>query len=148
KIEKAHLTFEDIFKNELELIKEKVQENSSHNLSLQNQKVEFQSLFAKVQRQALAVDTSLDKLIAAESQRMINSLAKIEKKILKAEKKKQEVLIDRIASIKENLFPGGSPQERKDNFLNFYLSDPDFVKNCLHAFDPFDFRFHLIAAHE
>ena len=98
--------------------------------------------------QATTVDSTLNQLVAAEKKKLENSLLKIEKKILKAEKKNQEVLINRISAIKEVLFPGGSPQERKDNFLNFYLSDPNFIHNCLDCFDPFDFRFHLISAHE
>jgi bacillithiol biosynthesis cysteine-adding enzyme BshC len=148
KIEKCNLSFEDIFKNEVALIKEKVQANSKHNLSLKKQKKEFELLFINVRNHALDIDKSLEKLVSAENQRMINSLSKIEKKLLKAEKKNQEVLTKRISTIKESLFPGGSPQERKDNFLNFYLSDPNFIKNCLNAFDPFDFKFHLITAHE
>lgn len=148
KIDKSKLSFEDIFKNEIELVKEKVIANSSYHLYLTEQKAQFSVIFDKIQDQASKIDASLHKLVAAENQRMVNSLSKIEKKILKAEKKNQEVLINRISTIKENLFPGGSPQERKDNFLNFYLSDPDFVKNCIASLEPFDFRFNLISAHE
>lgn len=148
KINKAKLSFEDIFKNEIELTKEKVTENSTHELSLNGQRDQFSVLFEKVSVQATTVDSTLNQLVAAEKKKLENSLLKIEKKILKAEKKNQEVLINRISAIKEVLFPGGSPQERKDNFLNFYLSDPNFIQNCLDSFDPFDFRFHLISAHE
>ncbi|PIQ48099.1 MAG: bacillithiol biosynthesis cysteine-adding enzyme BshC [Cytophagales bacterium CG12_big_fil_rev_8_21_14_0_65_40_12] len=148
KIQKAGLSFEEIFKNEIELTKEKIKENSDHELSLNGQKDQFSALFEKVSAQATTVDRTLNQLVAAEKKKLENSLLKIEKKILKAEKKNQEVLINRIAAVKEALFPGGSPQERKDNFLNFYLSDPNFIQNCLINLDPFDFRFHLISAHE
>jgi hypothetical protein len=46
--------------------------------------------------------------------------------------------------VKEELFPKGSPQERVDNFLNFYQKDPQFIEHLLKSFDPFDFKFNLL----
>lgn len=148
KIEKAGLNFVDIFKPEEALIKEKVKENAHNNLSLNGKFSALNSVFDEILNQAKSIDTTLEKLVAAERQRAENSLNKVEKKMLKAEKRNQQVLVDRISSIKESLFPGGAPQERKDNFLNFYLSDPGFIQTCLKNFDAFDFQFHLIAANE
>ena len=41
--------------------------------------------------------------------------------MLKAERKNQEVLVNKFTPLK-NIFSRGTPQERKDNFLNFYMS--------------------------
>lgn len=148
KIEKSGLSFEDIFKAEETLIQEKVKENSTNQLALNQELSQLQSIFAEILNVAKPIDITLEKLVGAEKKRAENSIEKIEKKLLKAEKRNQEVLVNRISAIKENLFPGGSPQERKDNFLNFYLSDPAFIQNCLENLDAFDFQFHLIAAHD
>ncbi|WP_339695825.1 bacillithiol biosynthesis cysteine-adding enzyme BshC [uncultured Roseivirga sp.] len=148
KIEKSKLSFEDIFKPEEVLIQEKVKENTTNQLSLNQELEQLKSIFAEVLSVAKPIDVTLEKLVAAEQKRAENSIEKIEKKLLKAEKRNQEVLVNRISAIKESLFPGGSPQERKDNFLNFYLSDPAFIQNCLDSLDAFDYQFHLMAAHD
>lgn len=148
KLKKAGLSFEDIFKEENELVKEKVIENTTYKLDLDEQRDRLKSIFLQAEEQAILVDTTLEKLVLAEHKKSINSIEKIEQKILKAERKNQEVLVNRIYTLKEILFPGGSPQERKDNFLNFYLSNNKFINSCMESFDPFDYRFHLIEVNE
>ncbi|MCE7996706.1 MAG: bacillithiol biosynthesis cysteine-adding enzyme BshC [Roseivirga sp.] len=148
KIKKEGLSFEEIFSDENELIKTKVSENSSHELALGSELERLDSVFNEVMTQAMGIDPTLEKLVAAERKKTENCIHKIEKKLLKAEKRNQETLVNRIYSIKEALFPGGSPQERKDNFLNFYIPDPNFIDSCMECFDAFDYRFHLITAYE
>lgn len=148
KIKKEGLSFKEVFSDENELIKAKVAENSSHDLALSAEMEKLNAVFSQVMSQAVGIDPTLEKLVAAERKKTENCLHKIEKKLLKAEKRNQETLINRIYEIKEALFPGGSPQERKDNFLNFYIPDPNFIESCLESFDAFDYRFHLITANE
>lgn len=148
RIEKAQLSFEDLFKNELDLVNEKVKETTQFNLDLSAQKQELKQLFDKAISQAKAIDPTLEKTVLGEHRKSEKSLEKVEKKLLKAERKNQEILVNRIYAIKEVLFPDGAPQERKDNFLNFFLNDPKFIHLCLESFDPFDFRFHLLSTNE
>lgn len=148
KVEKESLSFEELFEDENSLIKRKVTDNTENDLTLSSKLERAKDIFEEVLQQAVKVDQTLEKLVKAERQKTANSLHKIERKLLKAEKRNQETMVNRIYAIKEALFPGGTPQERKDNFLNFYLSDPNFVNHCLEAFDPFDYRFHLILGHE
>lgn len=148
KLKKAGLSFEDIFKEENELVKEKVIENAAYKLDLDEQREKLRSIFLQAQEQAILIDTTLEKLVLSEHKKSEKSIEKIEQKILKAERKNQEVLVNRIYTLKETLFPGGSPQERKDNFLNFYLSNNKFINSCMESFDPFDYRFHLIEVNE
>jgi bacillithiol biosynthesis cysteine-adding enzyme BshC len=146
KIEKASFSFEEIFIDEDQLIKEKVKLNSTHNLDLKSEIENLKSAFESAKAQSIKIDATLEKHVAAEQQKAENSIRNIEKKMLRTEKRNHETLIERIHVIKLALFPNGTPQERKDNFLNFYLADPDFVINCLESLDPFDLRFHLISA--
>lgn len=148
KIKKEDLSFEEIFMDENELIKEKVAANSAHELALTSEMERLNKVFSEVMTQAVNIDPTLEKLVAAERKKTENCIHKIEKKLLKAEKRNQETLVNRIYAIKEALFPGGSPQERKDNFLNFYIPDPNFLDSCMESFDAFDYRFHLITANE
>ncbi len=145
KIEKSSLSFEEIFIAADMLIKDKVKSNTAHDLELTQQLEDIKNLFSKVSVQAEKIDPTLEKLVLAEQRRAEKAIQKIEGKLLKAEKRNQETLVNRIYDIKEALFPNGVPQERKDNFLNFYLTNPKFVELCLESFDPFDLRFHLIS---
>ena len=148
KIEKEGLSFTEIFEDEQSLIKRKVTDNTQNELTLTEEMERLNAVFAEVKKQAMQVDGTLEQLVAAERKRMQNSIDKIERKLLKAEKRNQEILVNRIYAIKESLFPGGAPQERKDNFLNFYIPDNQFIDHCLEAFDAFDYRFHLISGNE
>ena len=148
KIDQLNLSFEEVFMRDNDLVKVKVKEEAAYLLDLEEQKKNLKSIFAEALEQAKRVDTTLEKTILAEHRRSEKCLEKIEKKMLKAERKNQEVLVNRIYAIKEYLFPGGTPQERKDNFLNFYMSDNNFIDSCMEAIDPFDYRFHLLSTNE
>jgi uncharacterized protein YllA (UPF0747 family) len=82
-------------------------------------------------------------LVAAEWKRTFNSLNKIERKLLQAEKRFQSDKLRQMEEVKDALFPNGSLQERTDNFLNFYQQDREFIKKILELFDPFDFRMNI-----
>jgi len=146
KIEKESFSFEEIFIDEDQLIKKKVKLNSNHNLDLKKEIETLKHTFDSIKSQSVKIDATLEKHVGAEHQKAEKSIRDIEKKMLRTEKRNHETLIERIHLIKAALFPNGTPQERKDNFLNFYLADPNFVNNCLDSFDPFDLRFHLISA--
>jgi uncharacterized protein YllA (UPF0747 family) len=77
---------------------------------------------------------------------MVQAIEVIEKKMLRAEKRKQADKIRQTEAVKDFLFPNGSPQERTDNFLNFYQQDPQFIKKLIQSFDPFDFRFNVLSS--
>jgi uncharacterized protein YllA (UPF0747 family) len=85
----------------------------------------------------------LGKLVSAESKRTFNSLEKIERKLLKAEKRFQSDKMRQLEEVKDKLFPNNSLQERTDSFLNFYQADNNFIQKILDRFDPFDFRMNI-----
>lgn len=148
KIIQTELSWEDLFKNEIDLVNEKVKENSQETLELNSQKTRLNSIFEEALTFAKSVDDTLEKTVNGEHRKAEKTLERIEKKLLRAERRNQDVLINRISAIKAALFPNGNPQERVDNFLNFFLNDPNFIALCMEAFDPFDYRFHLISTNE
>ena len=52
--------------------------------------------------------------------------------------------MNRIESVKKVLFPKNGLQERHDNFLNYYLPNPDFLEQARNSLDPFDHQFHIL----
>jgi uncharacterized protein YllA (UPF0747 family) len=69
----------------------------------------------------------------------------IQKRLKKAEENNHDTAMGHIDNLKAKLFPNGSLQERSDNFLNFYLNNPNFIKDIQATFDPLDFRFLLLS---
>ena len=52
--------------------------------------------------------------------------------------------VNQLMGLKEKLFPNGSLQERHQNFLNFYVNNPQFIEELLEYLNPFDFNFHVL----
>jgi uncharacterized protein YllA (UPF0747 family) len=47
--------------------------------------------------------------------------------------------------VKQQLFPGGGLQERKENFGLFYVKyGDDFIKTLIENFKPLDFQFSIL----
>jgi uncharacterized protein YllA (UPF0747 family) len=69
---------------------------------------------------------------------------KLEKRIIRAEERNQESNVSQLLNLKNKLFPNKTAQERTDNFLNFYMNDPDFIQKLFHAFDPLDFKYNVL----
>jgi len=97
---------------------------------------------------AAKVDKSLEGVVAAEAAKTNKSLENISKRLRRAEESKQEIEISQLENILSKLFPSGNLQERHDNFLNFYLNNPQFIVELKSAFDPLDFKFNVISYHE
>ena len=143
KIEKLGLKLADLFMEGHEIRKKYVRENSENDLLLGEEKAAFAKLMEQVKAKAVAIDKTLDGYMGKQETRLLQEFEGMEKKLQKAEENNQAVAINQIESIKEKLFPGGSLQERHDNFLNFYLTNPAILDEFLKGFDAFDFSFHI-----
>ncbi|HSF54777.1 MAG TPA: bacillithiol biosynthesis BshC, partial [Algoriphagus sp.] len=61
-------------------------------------------------------------------------------KLRKAEERRLQVDINRAKSVLDFTAPGGSPQERVVNIMQFYLSNPALIEDLMACFDPLDFN--------
>ena len=143
KFEKTGLELKDLFEDKNYIFNSWIVKNTTHDLSLGKVIESTQKMLAEVKDRAAAIDQTLNQFVAAEAKRTLNGLEKIEKKMLKAEKRKQEDKLRQIEAVKDALFPNGSLQERTDNFLNFYQQDQQFIQKLIELFDPFDYRFNI-----
>lgn len=148
KFEKTGLNLNDLFIEKNQLFNHFVTKFSQHKIKLNGEKESIENYFHTIRQQAEALDKTLGPLVGAETQRAIKSLEKIEHKLLKAEKRFQSDKLQQVESVKDELFPNGGLQERTDNFLNFYLQDPQFIQKLVKAFDPFDFSFNVLMYHD
>lgn len=121
KMAKLNLSLEQLFTETEALIKQFVKSNTENEISLGEEKNELKKLFEQVKSKVATVDQSLVKTVMAEHAKQEKSLEQLQGKIMRAEKQKFEVALNQIRGLKDKLFPENGLQERKDNFLNFYL---------------------------
>jgi bacillithiol biosynthesis cysteine-adding enzyme BshC len=137
----------DLFKTTLDLEVAFVKANAQHNLSLEASIEAMKTLYSQIHKQAIEVDTTLGDHTMNLSVQSIKKLAELEKKILKAEKKKQTVAIERIQHIKKHLFPENSLQERVDNFAEWVGEYGwDWVEVVLQNSNSMDHAFTILVA--
>ena len=76
--------------------------------------------YQKIKIISSAIDVSLTKHTDALHKNATNKLIALQKKMLRAEKKKFDVQIRQIQKLKNQLFPTNNLQERVENFLPYY----------------------------
>ena len=126
---KLQLSVRDIFVPLKELQERTVKKESDHTLSLEREITALDGLYATIQKAATGVDQSLFRHAEALRVQALKRLEELEKKMLKAEKKKFAVQLQQLQKLKERLFPGNTLQERVDNLLPYYAQwGPAFIR--------------------
>lgn len=142
----AKFSFSDleIFESTNDLQADYLASHGQNEMNLNGEFEELKKVYDELAEKAAVVDGSLKGFIAAEHAKAHKGIENIEKRLKKSEERKHETALNQIASVKERLFPGGGLQERHDNFLNFYINNPDFVDQLLESLDAFDLRMHVL----
>jgi bacillithiol synthase len=132
KIEKTGISIEDVFKTENELVEMVVKKLSPHEISLNGSLEKAEDLFNGIQQQAGNIDPTLSTHVLSLQKRFLDTMKELEKKMLRAEKRKYSDKKRQVRSIKDKLFPGNGLQERKVNFLEYYSKwGPEFIDALL-----------------
>lgn len=128
KINRLSFNTEDFFLSEQELMKRLINRESKNEIHLDGQIRETELLYESLKKQAALVDTTLGQHVDALKTSMLKKLKQLEKKMLRAEKRKFTYQERQIKTIKEKLFPKNSLQERVDNFIPYYAKwGRDFI---------------------
>jgi bacillithiol synthase len=134
KINKLNFTIEDFFLGEQELLNRLVARDSSNETKLNGSLSDLEKLYDQFKSQAAAVDATLEKHVDALKSKTVYRLHELEKKMLRAEKRKFADEQRQIKAIRNQLFPRHGLQERVDNFSYFYAKwGKDFIQqlyNC------------------
>ena len=91
-------------------------------------KTQLANQFDALKIVAEKTDKSFKNALDAQYTKQIKGLNNLEKKLIRAEKLQLNDKIQRVLNLKEELFPGESLQERKQNFAQFYI---DCEKNLI-----------------
>ena len=93
-----------------------VKQQSVENLVLTEHIASLTDLYKLIQKDVIKIDSSLGDHALNLSVQAQKKLALLEKKMIRAEKRKQHTSLARIHSIKSELFPDNNLQERVENF--------------------------------
>ena len=120
KIAKLGFKIEDFFLSEQELLNKLVTRDSKNKTKLNGTYADAESFYELVKKQAAAIDISLEKHVEALKTQSVYRLKELEKKMLRAEKRKFTDQQRQIHAIKSHLFPGNGLQERYENISYYY----------------------------
>lgn len=121
KLKKLDLDIKDLFLNQDALITKVTKQISKIKIDFSAQKEHLQKQFKELYRLAEETDKSFIGAVAAQERKQIKGLEHLEKRLLKAQKRKYDDLLERVLNVQNELFPRGSLQERYNNFSEFYL---------------------------
>ncbi len=122
KIERAQLSVTDLFRPAEELVNGLVRRESEHSLSLEREISEANQYYEALKVLTRPVDPTLEQHVEALQARALDPIRTLEKKLLKAEKRKFLDLQRQVHSLKAALFPLDSLQERVENFMPWYAA--------------------------
>ncbi len=120
KIEKIGFNIEDFFGEEQDLLNKLVERESKHEIRLNGALTEVEKIYEGFKTQAAEIDVTLVQHVDALKARSMQQLKELEKKMLRAEKRKYTDQERQINLVKEELFPNNNLQERIDNFSSYY----------------------------
>jgi bacillithiol biosynthesis cysteine-adding enzyme BshC len=107
---------QDLFKPILDLEVAFVKKHTTQALDLQEQINHITTLYLTIKNEVVKVDPTLGAHTDNLAQQAKAKLLALEKKMLRAEKRKQSVDMQRIHRIKKELFPQDNLQEREEHF--------------------------------
>ena len=136
KVEKLNLSLEDLFMEQTQLINKKIRQISNIDIDFSPQKQLLDEQFKQLYKTAQQTDASFLGAVKAQEAKQKKGLEKLEKRLLKAQKRKLKDQVVRLTTIQNELFPNCSLQERHLNFSESYLAQGDELLSIL--FDSLD----------
>lgn len=106
-----------------------------------------QAFHTALRLRATAADPTLAATVQAMERKALHRLDALELKLVRAAKRREQLPLERLERLHGRLFPGGGLQERRDNFMPWYVHEgPAFFDRLLADLDPFDPHFSLLPA--
>lgn len=134
----------DLFESVLDWKRKFVEQQASVDFQLEKEKDQLSFLFQNKGIEAAALEKSLQNAFEAGKVRALKILEQLSDKIRKSEEKRLDIQIKRRMDIQSSLYPGGTPQERTENMMRFFLDNPQLLDQLLDLFDPLDFSYMIL----
>lgn len=145
KINKLGLKHEDLFLSQDDLKTKHTKRISEIAIDFSSQKQLLEQEFKDLYDLAEKTDKSFLGAVAAQEQKQKNGLDHLEKRLLKAQKRKLKDELDRICDLQNELFPHGNLQERTYNFSVFYqVYGRGLIQQLFKELNPLSMAFNII----
>ncbi|HTN47603.1 MAG TPA: bacillithiol biosynthesis cysteine-adding enzyme BshC [Flavipsychrobacter sp.] len=145
RMDKLKLSIPDIFSPGDEMIRNYLLKEAKNELDIDEQTNELEVILGDIKNKAINVDPTLAYSAEAVLKKINDQLEVLRKKMLRAEKRKKSVDVERMQKLKTLLFPGGGLQERVENFMEYYLCyGEEWFDKLLQAMEPLRHEFLVI----
>ncbi|WNW02771.1 bacillithiol biosynthesis cysteine-adding enzyme BshC [Tenacibaculum sp. HL-MS23] len=145
KLAKLDISLEESFQDQNSLLKDKVLETSEEKVDFTSQKEFLQQQFVDLRELAKKTDVSFVGAVNAQEKKQLKGLDNLEKRWLRAEKRRQKDLVDRIVLLQNEILPNQSLEERQRNFSEYYLEYGDtLIKALKEGLQPLQLEFTVI----
>ena len=116
-------------------------------LSLNDEERAISAVFDQIKLNAYKIDKTLSQSADAAKTKALKLISSLEKKMMRAEKRKHKTSLAQIESLKEKLFPTGVLQERVLNIAPMFVAyGDDFIESLISSFKPLDHQFTVLFA--
>ena len=145
KLNKLNIKISDLFLKQNSFINKKIRKISNINIDFSSQKEQLEQQFKFMYDLALKTDASFFGAVKAQEKKQIKGLDTLEKRLLKAQKRKLKDHVVRITEIQNQLFPNQSLQERNKNFSELYIEyGKDLIPTLVEALKPLSGEFTVL----
>ncbi|MAM28548.1 MAG: bacillithiol biosynthesis cysteine-adding enzyme BshC [Flavobacteriaceae bacterium] len=121
KLQKLGVSVSQLFQKQTDLKTEHTHELSEIEIDFSTQRAHLQQQFKELYAIAEKTDASFIGAVAAQEKKQLNGLDHLEKRLLKAQKRKLADQLERLTDLQDALFPKQSLQERNTNFSEYYV---------------------------
>lgn len=121
KLNKLEISIDQFFQKEPHLSTWFTHKHSEIEIDFSKQRSHLKEQFASMYELAKQTDASFLGAVGAQEKKQLNGLDHLEKRLLKAQKRKLKESLERMRALHTELFPNGSLQERNENFSKWYL---------------------------
>lgn len=134
--ESLGLQLPDFFRNFATVTKDVLLENNEILSLLNSEEKILESHFDELASVSAATDKSFGSLVNAEKTRQLKSFGRMKKRLLRAEKIKQNEKLERLENMFLKIHPGKNWQERSYNFSVFYADmGKEWLQSCYDGID-------------
>jgi bacillithiol biosynthesis cysteine-adding enzyme BshC len=139
------LTWSDLFSKQGDLLTSKTKQMSEFPIDMSTLKKQLQDQFEALYEITKRTDKSFVGAVKAQEVKQIKGLDNLEKRLLRAQKRKLSGVLERITDLQNELFPNKSLQERQANFSEFYLENGNnLIPTVMNTLKPLEQEFNTI----
>lgn len=145
KLAKLDVSVGDLFLNQNDLMTKVTKNISDIKIDFKPQKEQLQKQFEDLYVLAEQTDKSFKGAVAAQEVKQIKGLENLEHRLLKAQKRQLDDVLERVRLLQDELFPSQSLQERNVNISEFYLEyGEEIIQKLVQNLDPLHSEFLIL----